>query len=79
MLVELRFDNVSYSFSGHETFPLRYAWLSKAVQHLQSSPESILARWDDGSSALLDGWFLTKPVLEGTCFADQQCITLAAF
>ena len=42
MLVEPRFDNFSYSFSGHETFPLRYAWLSKAVQHLQSSRELFL-------------------------------------
>jgi hypothetical protein len=24
----------NYRFSGHETFPCRYAWLPKAVQHL---------------------------------------------
>ncbi len=28
-----------YSFSGHETFPVRYAWLPKAVQHLRRNPE----------------------------------------
>lgn len=39
MLVEADFDHVIYRFSGHETFPLRYAWLSKAVQQLQSSPD----------------------------------------
>ena len=31
--------NPSYSFSGHETFPLRYAWLSKAVHHLELDDE----------------------------------------
>lgn len=25
------------SFAGHETFPLRYTWLSKAVQHIESN------------------------------------------
>ncbi len=31
-------DTGRYSFSGHETFPLRYAWLPKGVQGLQSYP-----------------------------------------
>ena len=26
------------SFAGHETFPLRYAWLRKAVQHVAKTP-----------------------------------------
>jgi hypothetical protein len=32
-------ETVRYSFSGHETFPLRYAWLPKAVQGLQTYPD----------------------------------------
>lgn len=28
----------SYRFSGHETFPCRYAWLPKAVSHLRKNP-----------------------------------------
>lgn len=28
----------SYRFSGHETFPCRYAWLPKAVSHLGENP-----------------------------------------
>ncbi len=28
-----------YRFSGHETFPLRYSWLPKAVTHLLIDPE----------------------------------------
>src|SRR5947207_1189323 len=29
---------VNYRFSGHETFPCRYAWLPKAVQSLAQDP-----------------------------------------
>jgi hypothetical protein len=36
---------VRYSFSGHETFPLRYAWLPKGVQGSQSYP-SLFTRDD---------------------------------
>jgi hypothetical protein len=32
-------DYLPFSFSGHQTFPLRYAWLPKAVQHLQDYPD----------------------------------------
>jgi hypothetical protein len=32
-------DNPKFSFSGHQTFPLRYAWLPKAVQTLHSCPD----------------------------------------
>jgi len=28
----------SFRFSGHETFPCRYAWLPKAVRHLSREP-----------------------------------------
>src|SRR4051812_2807788 len=30
--------SVSFRFSGHETFPCRYAWLPKAVTNLQANP-----------------------------------------
>ena len=30
--------SISYRFSGHETFPCRYAWLPKAVQSLTDDP-----------------------------------------
>ena len=32
-------NSVNYRFSGHETFPCRYAWLPKAVRHLNSKPD----------------------------------------
>ncbi len=28
----------AYGFSGHQTFPFRYAWLPKAVQHVRRDP-----------------------------------------
>jgi hypothetical protein len=31
-------DNVSFRFSGHETFPCRYTWLPKAVRRIQENP-----------------------------------------
>jgi hypothetical protein len=31
-------DNVSFRFSGHETFPCRYTWLPKAVTHIRKNP-----------------------------------------
>ena len=31
--------DASYSFSGHETFPLRYTWLPKAAQRLEQHPD----------------------------------------
>ncbi|MDQ3399358.1 MAG: DUF4007 family protein [Deinococcota bacterium] len=34
--------DIYYSFSGHETFPLRYAWLPKAVQKLKDYPDLFL-------------------------------------
>ncbi len=34
-----------YNFSGHETFPVRYAWLPKAVQHL-SMDKTLFTRDD---------------------------------
>lgn len=36
---------VRYSFSGHETFPLRYAWLPKGIQGIQTHP-SLFTRDD---------------------------------
>lgn len=36
----------SYRFSGHETFPCRYAWLPKAVSHLRGNPR-LFADEDD--------------------------------
>jgi hypothetical protein len=30
---------IKYSFSGHETFPFRYTWLSKGVQKVQEYPD----------------------------------------
>jgi hypothetical protein len=36
----------NFQFSGHETFPCRYAWLPKAVEGLQSNP-AFLAAEDD--------------------------------
>ena len=34
-----------YNFSGHETFPLRYTWLPKTLQHLSAEPR-LFARED---------------------------------
>ena len=35
---EAPIEQASYRFSGHETFPCRYAWLPKVVQHLNQNP-----------------------------------------
>jgi hypothetical protein len=35
-------DELPFSFSGHQTFPLRYAWLPKAIQHLNEYPDLFL-------------------------------------
>jgi hypothetical protein len=32
---------LTFRFSGHETFPCRYAWLPKAVRALASSPKAL--------------------------------------
>jgi len=32
---------VNFRFSGHETFPCRYAWLPKAFNALESDPKSL--------------------------------------
>jgi len=34
---------VVFSFSGHETFPLRFSWLTKAVEFVQSNPRILNA------------------------------------
>lgn len=41
-----RDDHLRASFAGHETFPLRYAWLPKAVRHVSEDSE-VFSR-DDG-------------------------------
>ncbi len=38
MVSERRF-NAGYAFSGHQTFPFRYPWLPKGVQHLSERPD----------------------------------------
>lgn len=42
--------NPKYSFSGHESFSLRYAWLPKVVQTVETTPS--LFRMDDASTEL---------------------------
>ena len=32
-------NSTRYSFSSHQTFPFRYAWLSKGVAAVQADPE----------------------------------------
>jgi hypothetical protein len=32
--------SIGVSFAGHETFPFRYTWLKKAVDHVASDPEA---------------------------------------
>src|SRR5918997_6169892 len=36
-------SNVTYGFSGHQTFPFRYTWLPKGVRHLRED-SSLFAR-----------------------------------
>lgn len=31
-------ESKNYKFSGHETFPCRYAWLPKAVEGVEALP-----------------------------------------
>jgi uncharacterized protein DUF4007 len=44
-------ENVSFRFSGHETFPCRYTWLPKAVTHIQENPH--LFSDEDGAMVTL--------------------------
>jgi hypothetical protein len=44
-------ETVSFRFSGHETFPCRYAWLPKAVSHLNRNP-LLFSEEDDAMVAL---------------------------
>jgi hypothetical protein len=37
---------LEFRFSGHETFPCRYTWLSKAVRHVNSEP-ALFSREDE--------------------------------
>ena len=39
-------DSSKYRFSGHETFPCRYAWLPKAVKALRDD-ELIFSKMDE--------------------------------
>ena len=41
-----RVHEAPYSFSGHESFSLRYAWLPKTIQGLQEYPD-LFGRDDD--------------------------------
>lgn len=36
-------SKTKYSFSGHETFPFRYTWLPKGIQHLHDQPNLFIA------------------------------------
>ncbi|MBI2936807.1 MAG: DUF4007 family protein [Thaumarchaeota archaeon] len=38
-LPQLSDEDVRYRFSGHETFPFRYTWLTKGVQKVQEYPD----------------------------------------
>ncbi|MBI5498934.1 MAG: DUF4007 family protein [Deltaproteobacteria bacterium] len=59
------------SFAGHETFPLRYTWLPKAVQHVRSDPqlfsrEDAMVRLGVGKNMVrsIRHWGLATGVLE---------------
>ena len=67
----------TYSFAGHETFPLRYAWLPKGVRSLSTNPELFLT--DDALITLGVGknmvrsirhWCYTLGVIENDTY-DQ--------
>ena len=32
-------SNITYGFSGHQTFPFGYPWLPKGVRYLQEYPD----------------------------------------
>ncbi|MBP7868676.1 MAG: DUF4007 family protein [Firmicutes bacterium] len=42
--------NIQYRFSGHESFPFRYAWLPKAFRQLEANPQLFA----DESCAMVD-------------------------
>ena len=61
------------SFAGHETFPLRYAWLRKAVKHVESDPhvfgdDDAMVRLGVGKNMVrsIRHWALVCGVLEET-------------
>ena len=39
--VQTGIDIMQYRFSGHETFPCRYAWLPKAFSEILASPKAL--------------------------------------
>ena len=64
--------NKRLSFSGHETFPFRYAWPKKAVEHAHADPyafgaEDALVRFGVGKNMVssIRHWGLALSLLEG--------------
>ena len=64
--------NERLSFSGHETFPFRYAWPKKAVEHAHADPyafgaEDALVRFGVGKNMVssIRHWGLALSLLEG--------------
>ncbi len=43
-------ESPNYKFSGHETFPFRYTWLPKGINHLEETPD--LFSREDGFAIL---------------------------
>lgn len=63
-----------YRFSGHETFPCRYAWLPKAVSAIGHSP-NIFSREDQAIVELGVGKNMVRAIrfwLQATCMAEPS-------
>lgn len=63
------------NFSGHETFPFRYAWLPKAIRAIQDRPDVFSA--DDAMTVLGVGKNMVRSMRHwalatGTAFEDEQ-------
>ncbi|MCY4159547.1 MAG: DUF4007 family protein [Bacteroidetes bacterium] len=67
-----------YSFSGHETFPLRLAWLKKAVDAIEDSTifqsDFAIAKFGVGKNMVrsIRHWSLATGVIEADPSSDER-------
>lgn len=74
----------AYRFSGHETFPCRYAWLPKAVRGLRENP-ALFANEDDAMVRLGVGKNMVRAIrfwagaAEVAVPSDKNGVTVSEF
>ena len=72
-------SEVVYRFSGHESFPCRYAWIPKAVEAISGNPEvfgDIEAKVRDGGTVSEEDFARARQM--GT-WAHEKCGEITGF